>query len=436
MRRILASLFVAFALVLSVVSPAPAYAQEEPPSWWDWDMGGEDAEPKKSLAEWKETFSAPSACWGCELYSAMATVTMDIGQKGEALFTGSAINAMSAFMGLWVVFQLYLLMSPSFANGPAQSIDTIFQRLVLMVILLFVLSAGPYGYIMEGFVFPAINGTMGAANALIGGGGSCGGGGGNPLAVSGSQLICSMHIEMGKGIGLGVFLIDDAEMNFFTGNFEIFQIIGGLVIALCFGLMMVMLPFRLFDAMIRLAVVSVILPVIVLAYQFKPTRGACKQAATSCLTAGLTFLFTAVAVAISVQLLSIVASPVIDSATDTSTNSYIGPLDGKAFMVLVAAACGMAAFIKSAGTLAAEFAGFQGSSGGVGGGAATGFAAGAAGTAVVSGYAGKKLVSAGRAAATGGSSLAFDGAMKAGRATMGASAAAGRAAGGADMGGR
>src|SRR3546814_9416821 len=84
--------------------------------------------------------------------------------------------------------------------------------------------------------------------------------------------------------------------------------------------------FRLFDALIRLTVVSVILPLVVFAYQFKPTRGAVKQAATSVLAAGLTFFFTALAVAVSVTLLNEVTSPVLNAITSGSdADGFVGP---------------------------------------------------------------------------------------------------------------
>src|SRR3546814_12573536 len=97
-------------------------------------------------------------------------------------------------------------------------------------------------------------------------------------------------------------------------------------------------------------------------------RGAVKQAATSVLAAGLTFFFTALAVAVSVTLLNAVTSPVLNAITSGSdADGFVGPLDGNQFMILIASAIGMAAFIKQAGTIAAEFAGFTCSMGNVGG---------------------------------------------------------------------
>src|SRR3546814_15215369 len=111
-------------------------------------------------------------------------------------------------------------------------------------------------------------------------------------------------------MGIGACLSDDADVSMLPLRIEIFLMLGGLCMFLSFLMMLIMLPFRLFDALCRLTVVSVILPLVVFAYQFKPTRGAVKQAATSVLAAGLTFFFTALAVAVSVTLLNEVTSPV------------------------------------------------------------------------------------------------------------------------------
>src|SRR3546814_4630764 len=82
--------------------------------------------------------------------------------------------------------------------------------------------------------------------------------------------MCAMHVEMGRGMGMGAFLMDDADFSMLPPRIEIFQMLGGLIMFLSFLMMLIMLPFRLFDALIRLTVVSVILPLVVFAYQFKP----------------------------------------------------------------------------------------------------------------------------------------------------------------------
>src|SRR3546814_2969354 len=107
--------------------------------------------------------------------------------------------------------------------------------------------------------------------------------------------MCAMKVERVRGRGMGAFLMDDADFSMLPPRIVIFQMLGGRIMFLSFLMMLIMLPFRLFDALIRLTVVSVILPLVVFAYQFKPTRGAVKQAATSVLAAGLTFFFTALA---------------------------------------------------------------------------------------------------------------------------------------------
>src|SRR3546814_3667451 len=98
----------------------------------------------------------------------------------------------------------------------AQTIDTIFQRLVLMIIILWILKQGSFSYIMEGFVFPTIGAIMQSAVQLIpgGGAGGCSGGGGggaaaDALVSAGNGLMCAMHVEMGRGMGMGAFLMDE-----------------------------------------------------------------------------------------------------------------------------------------------------------------------------------------------------------------------------------
>lgn len=429
---ILFSAFFAFSdMALAQQSPPP-----DPPSdgGWSWLPGGDnDEDARKSLESWQQTFSMPSACWGCELFSTMARVTLGFGSIGEELFAGPAIAAMNSFMGLWVVFQLYLLLSPSNANGASQTIDTIFQRLVLMIIILWILRQGSFSYIMEGYVFPIIGGIMQSAVQLIpgGGGGGCSGGGGggkaaDALISAGNGLMCAMHIEMGRGMGMGAFLMDDADFSMIPPRIEIFQMLGGMIMFLAFLAMLIMLPFRLFDALIRLTVVSVVLPLVVFAYQFKPTRGVVKQATTSVLAAGLTFFFTALAVAVSVTLLNEVTSPVLNSISSSSdADGFVGPLDGSQFMILIASAIGMAAFIKQAGTIAAEFAGFQGSMGNVGGaGSAAVGGAMVAGGGVIGLAGGRAGMKVGQAA---GGALGRAGGAAAGKARGSGAASAGQA---------
>src|SRR3546814_6081880 len=71
---------------------------------------------------------------------------------------------------------------------------------------------------MEGFVFPTIGAIMQSAVQLIpgGGAGGCSGGGGggaaaDALVSAGKGLMCAMHVEMGRGMGMGAFLMVDAD---------------------------------------------------------------------------------------------------------------------------------------------------------------------------------------------------------------------------------
>src|SRR3546814_5627554 len=89
---------------------------------------------------------------------------------------------------------------------------------------------------MEGFVFPTIGAIMQSAVQLIpgGGAGGCSGGGGggaaaDALVSAGNGLMCAMHVEMGRGMGMGAFLMDDADFSMLPPRIEIFQMLGGLI---------------------------------------------------------------------------------------------------------------------------------------------------------------------------------------------------------------
>lgn len=422
--------------------PHAAWAQSAPPSappagsdsWASWFKGvftESDSAPdntKASYTEWKAYFQN-SACWGCTLFARMADITMTMGQKGTAAFAGAAASSVTAFMGLWVLFQLYKMLSVSHANSPAQSIDVIFNRLVLMMIIVWLLHNNPFTVIMQNIVLPSMGGIMQSATSMISApSGGCsvsgGGGGGQAFVSQGIGLLCAMHHQMGSGLGLGAWLIDGASLSLWPGGkFELLRVIGGAIIFLAFGTMMVIMPFRFFDALVRIATVSAILPIVVLAYLFKPTRGVVKSAATSVLAAALTFLFTAIAIAIAVQLMETVVQPILNTNYDASTDTGvgIGPVTASDFMIILSAAVGMATMILQSGNLAAEFAGFQGQMGSAGN-------VGAALTGAAGGYAGRAVASAGWGGAVRGAGMAGRGAASGARAVasrMGGGAAAG-----------
>lgn len=379
-----------------------------------------DDNTKQSLAEWDRSFSG-QACWGCRLFGVMAEVALQKGQEGADLFSGPATSAVSAFMALWVTWQLFLMLSVSHANSPAQSIDTIFNRLIVMMVVLFLLSSNrPYTYIMQG-VLASLGDIMQASAGLLDGGMTAcpgTGGGSAPFISQGNALLCAVHNQMSHGMALGAWMIDGATFNIFTGEYDILRIIGGAIIFAVFGFMLVIMPFRFFDALVRIATIAVIMPIVILAYLFKPTRGAVKQAATSLLAAALTFLFTAIAISIAMAVFREITAPIFvnvsGGAYDNGQKNAIGPLSGPDFMILIATALGMATMILQAGNLAQEFAGFQGqmgSAGAAGAAAATGVvmlgakaAGGVAGSAVTgaAGKAGGMSLSAAPGSGSGG----------------------------------
>lgn len=406
MKRFILAIMAFFAF--SVMTPSVSYAQTPPApptsgsggGFWDWvdsNFDSKTEQNEKSYQEWKTYFQSDGmSCWGCRLFGAMGVATEQMGRQGVATFAPAARSSVAAFMGLWVIWQLYLMLSVSHANSPAQSIDTIFNRLVIMMVVLWLLGNGNvYSQILQPFL-STLSHVMEASATLMGGGSTaCGNVNIGPEYVQkGNVLLCGMQRELNGGLALGAWMMDSANLNPFFGSMDVLQFFAGLVIAAVFAYMLIILPFRFFDALVRIATVAAILPIAVLAYLFKPTRGVVKQAATSLLAAMLTFLFTAIAIALAVKVLNQITPAIYANDYTTMEKDWFGPVSGADFMMLLTAALGMASMISNAGNLASEFAGFQGqmgNAGAAGAGVATGAmnlpakAAGGAGGMVASG---------------------------------------------------
>ena len=388
-RSIIMAFMLLFMSVTFAPSAANAQTQQQPAQTQpskslgtrvgDILLGDDDREDgkKQNYVQWREYFQTGDTwCWGCRLFKATGDATLELGKRGTQTFAGPAAGAVAAFMGLWVMWQLYLMLSISHANSPAQSIDTIFNRLVIMTIVLVLLRNNPYEWVMEPFL-ETLGSVMSASAGMLDGGGAKYGsctaasmGGSADWIKEGNVLLCGMQKEMGGGLAIGAFLMDSADFSILRGHFDLFQWSMGVLIFAVFGFMIVILPFKFFDALVRIAIVSAIVPLAILAFLFKPTRGFVKQAVTSLLAAMLTFLFTAIAIAVAVQVLNVVTSSIYAQPLDTQQNTWFGPLSASDFMVLLTAALGMASMISSAGTVASEFAGFQGQMGNAGAGGA------------------------------------------------------------------
>ena len=420
MNRFLMAVMAFFAIAVLVpnaayaqAAPAPAPTTPEDGSFASF-FGSKDKQDAKTYEAWKAYFQEDGmSCWGCRLFGAMGVATEEMGRKGVATFAPAAKKSVAAFMGLWVIWQLYLMLSVSHANSPAQSIDTIFQRLVIMMVVLWLLgNENVYSFILQPFLSTLAAVMQSAASLMGGGSGQCQYVNVGPEYVrQGNQLLCGMQRELNGGLALGAWMMDSANFNPFQGSIDFLQFVAGLVIAAVFAYMLIILPFRFFDALVRIATVAAVLPIAVLAYLFKPTRGVVKQAATSLLAAMLTFLFTAIAIALAVNVLNQITPGIYGQKFDSVETSWFGAVSGADFMMLLTAALGMASMISNAGNLAAEFAGFQGQMGSAGG----------AGSAVVGGAVGLAAKTAGggvgvAAASRGISSSVARGVTKAGRA--------------------
>ena len=391
--------------------------------------GGAADTSTATFQQWKDYYTGPGVnCWGCLLFAHGANVASEMAERGQDTFAGPAAAAVTTFMGLWVMWQLYLLLSVSHAVSPAQTIETIVQRLVIMLVILYLLGTGYTTWVLDP-LFAIMSDAMGSISSLVNLNSDCNVDGisGNlsAFAGAGNDLLCGMQKSLGGGLAIGSFLMTHSVFSW-TGGFEMTQFAVGFVLVLIFAFMAVILPFRFFDALVRIGVVVTILPLVILAFLFKPTRGVVKQAVTSILAAILSFLFTAIALTIAIGFLDAVIMGMIPRFSDPAPSRIgYGRISGEDFMVLLTAGLGMAAMVKSAGTLAAEFAGFQGQmgdagsagSGAIGGamsgatklaGAGVGFAAAGGVASKMGGAAGasaaKSLADAGTATSGGGGS--------------------------------
>lgn len=386
-RFMLLPMFMLMALGLGSLVNSPAYAQaQDAGSNTAMQYAQDDAGTQANSGNFQqsaEEWASSDTCWGCTLLAQMASTIDRVGSDGQAIFGAGASKALGAFMMLWVTYQLFMLMSVTHAHSPTQSIDKIANRLILMIILMGVLNTGSYSVIMKGSaltgnvgVFTIMNGVLNGSAQLIHSARTCNIGSsssldaGKALIPGGVQMMCALHTTMGQGLAIGFFIMKQSWTGIFT--FHLLELIGGLIIFVAFGLMMIMMPFKLFDAMIRIAVVACILPLIVVAGQFALTKGLVKQAVTSVIAAILTFVFTAISVGIAIDLLNALCQDLFTRLSNDShaTDLAFGCLSGKDFMILLACALGIGSFVSGAGKLAAEFAGFQGDMGSVGGGGA------------------------------------------------------------------
>ena len=430
---IMASVMVLPANAQSVPGSGPAYqAPTNTPPNSDFDGTAQD-----DFKQWQDYFtgveSGGVSCWGCKLFEYGANVSVEMSERGAEEFADPAKRSVATFMGLWLMWQLYLMLSVTHAVSPAQSIETIVQRLVVMMVVLFLLDGGYTTWIIEP-MYGIMGDFMGTVATIIGGDGQCttGSTAGASAAVTGYMregygLICNMQKSLGGGMAIGGFLFATAEFGPIAG-FEVTQFFAGLIIFVVFAFMTVILPFRFFDAIVRIAVVATIMPLVILSFLFKPTRGVVKQAVTSVLTAMLAFGFTAIAIAIASEFLMQVTNDMFARFYDAPV-SWFGRINGEDFMVLLTAGLGMASMVQSAGTVAAEFAGFQGQmgnagaagSGAIGGAMSTATKVAAGGAAYMAaggvakqvgsaagGAAAKSIADAGTATSSGGGSGTAD----------------------------
>lgn len=315
-------------------------------------------------------------------------------EQGNTVFKPGMILMISAFMSVWTLLELMKMLSVSHANSPAQSIDLIFNRLMLYGFLVAVAQT-ELGSLINNWIVPIYSGIIGLGAQFMNAGGSCGTGGGGAgfagLASAGQAYMCALGETFGKGIGIGGYIIDTADFRLNSWPFA--QLIFGILIVVIYTWQMFKTPLLFIDCLLRLAVVLTFFPVIVLAYLFKPTRGLVKSALSSVLASALTFLITAIIVSIAVRLLDGAFNGLFGNDLTGEILSIFGPIDVLDGLRLVILAMATGSMISLAPKIAAEFTGFTGSMGGTGAGVAGAVAAGAGAGATAIGMGAGKIAS-------------------------------------------
>ena len=198
--------------------------------------------------------------------------------------SGPVVAFAGAAMGLWTTFELFKMLSVSHAVSPSEAVDTIVNKLILYAVLAGIVSS-QLTTALNSYVVPTFNGilNMGSAmsNQMLGsvgsGGGSCASG--TPgasgafqsVSASASQYICTLNSQLGKGLGVGIYMASNSTSQTFP-YFHPVVFIVGVIICLIFIYLMVTTVTICLDALFQFGMTIALLPVVIMSFLFKPTR--------------------------------------------------------------------------------------------------------------------------------------------------------------------
>lgn len=352
------------------------------------------------------------------IVSAVVNAMSSLLENSSDTLVGPLVSLAGAVMLPWLLLELLKMMSITHDQNPATVIARIFNRLMLYLFIMAICNFGGISIIADQIVVPLFSGIVELGNelnsAIVGGTASCnvtgssgvlasfnqssaGSGAYGSLASKLSSAICQTSGTFYKGIGVGIYMVTHSFWVYnLVPHFSFSLLFGGAVIVVIYLFLFLRLPLIFADALIKFGLTLMMLPVIILAYLFGPTRAVVKQAITGSIAAALSVFFTVVLSGVCVKLIDSVMVTIVEKANNVGSEVVreMGPFDMTDFISIVLVGLMTSAIIRSAPKIAAEFVQFQGSMGdaaGAAGGAAKGLAMGVVGVggAAVGGIAAK-----------------------------------------------
>ena len=337
-------------------------------------------------------------CVACDIFDNFASAVFDgmsaVDDEGPSL-----IPVVTGFASLFALFYL----GSAFVAGDASDLPgrwQVFWRLCLAVAFAsFVLGNKPVT-LMWDYVYSALFSIgQGVVNVVGGNSGSCDspGPGITADAPAGalealsymSTTVCGAYEMTLDGIANGLAMMTQRDG---IANTLVY-IFSGMFVVLIYGFLAITFPLRFIDVVIRLAIVSIITPLLVVCLVFKPTRGYFSIAISNVLNATAQFAILTVIFSIGKRVFDRMVDITVQAPVESETGAFgLGSIAGEQdftavvvqALVLVGIAVVFNGLVKSVPAIAAEFSRSSGGGGDAGGNAAVGMI-GRTTTAVVGG---------------------------------------------------
>mgnify|MGYP001237115438 CR=1 FL=1 len=392
--KVIKSLMVMMALVSSLLMSSAAMAQDDG-GGGGFGLPGLDDIEYFFVGENTESFDARRQgaralldsydCVACEIFDEFSSAVFN----GMSRVDAEGPSLIPVVVGFAQVFALFYLGS-AFVSGDASDLTgrwQVFWRLCLAVAAASAVLAAPVT-IMWDYVYSLLF-SIGTGVVNIVGGAGTGCTSGSSISVSGvpdgaryalenmSTTVCGAYEMTLDGIANGMAIMTQKSGVVNT----LAYIFTGMFVVLIYGFLAITFPLRFIDVVIRLAIVSIVTPILIVCLVFKPTRGYFSIAVSNVLNATAQFAILSIIFRIGSQVFTTMTDKVIAAAAETDLEFTEVIVQG---LVLIGVAVVFNGIVKSVPAIAAEFSRSSGGGMDAGGNAAVGMV-GRAATIVVSG---------------------------------------------------